>query len=164
MSYRTRGVFATTKQMTESSQGVAFKGHGRSGQQRGAGVFLSPRREGVKETQDVLSLTDGWWMCLPIYKMGSVVLTCTLNSGFFSGFHREDGSVTRGGAREVLGWGGCPPLSSPGGCLPLLQVVQSTVSGLSLQDTGSGGRRDTHRCRVPAMHSVSPVAWNASPS
>ena len=68
--------------------------------------------------------------CLPIYKMGSVVLTCTLNSGFFSGFHREDGSVTRGGAREVLGWGGCPPLSSPGGCLPLLQVVQSTVSRL----------------------------------
>ena len=121
-------------------------------------------KEGVKETQDVLSLTDGWWMCLPIYKMGSVVLTCTLNSGFFSGFHREDGSVTRGGAREVLGWGGCPPLSSPGGCLPLLQVVQSTVSRLSLQDTGSGGRRDTHRCRVPAMHSVSPVAWNASPS
>ena len=104
--------------MTESSQGVAFKGQGRSGQQSGAGVFLSPRREGVKETQDVLSLTDGWWMCLLIYKMGSVVLTCTLNSRFFSSFHREDGSVTRGGAREVLGWGGCPPLSSPGGCLP----------------------------------------------
>ena len=150
--------------MTESSQGVAFKGHGRSGQHRGAGVFLSPRREGVKETQDVLSLTDGWWMCLPIYKMGSVVLTCTLNSGFFSGFHREDGSVTRGGAREVLGRGRCPPLSSPGGCLPLLQVVQSTVSRLSLQDTGSGGRHDTPRCRVPAVHSVPPVAWNASPS
>lgn len=44
--------------MNESSHGVAFKGHSRNGQQSWAGVFLSLRKEGIKETYNVISLTD----------------------------------------------------------------------------------------------------------
>lgn len=83
--------------MKESSQGVAFKGHSRSGWRSGAGVSLSLRREGIKKTYDVISLTDGWLMCLPIYKMGSMILICVLNSCLFTSFHQEDGNVTRRG-------------------------------------------------------------------
>lgn len=46
------------KQMNESSHGVAFKGHNRSGRQSSAVVFLSLRKEGIKETYNVFSLTD----------------------------------------------------------------------------------------------------------
>lgn len=45
--------------MNESSHGVVLQGRSGSGWQGGAGVFLSLRREGFKETYNVVSLPDG---------------------------------------------------------------------------------------------------------
>lgn len=79
-----------------------------------AGVFPSLRREGAKETDNVISFTDGRLMGLPIYKMGLMMRTCTISSQAFT----RRTLVSRGGAGKVLAWGERPPPSSPGGDAP----------------------------------------------
>lgn len=69
----------------------------------GGWFFPSLGREGVKETYDTISLTDGRLMGWPIYKMGLTLQTSTISSCFAS-FHQEDGSVTgRGWKSTSLG-------------------------------------------------------------
>lgn len=76
-------------------------------------IFLALSREGIKETHSIIFLNNGRFMCLPIYKIVLMIPTWNLHSCFTS-LHGEDSSVT-GGARKILGWGECPPPSSPGG-------------------------------------------------
>lgn len=71
---------------------------------------------------------------------GLVVLTCSPILASSQAFTGRMVVSREGGAREVLGWGACPPLSSPeGGASPPPPGSAGALSGLGLQDTGSGG-------------------------
>ena len=150
------------KQMNESSHGVAFKGHSRSGRYSWAGVFLSLRKEGIKETCNVISLTDaGWCVCrFTGWFWWYWLVLSILASQAFTGRT----VVSQGGARKVLGWGEGPTPGSLGGDAS----PSSSWNGAQCPDSASRTQVlewDTTSIAPQSLcHEFSSVAWNVFPT